>query len=98
MDNQPSPRLASVPTVSLVGFPLARLDRHALLDEIFASLRAGRGGWLVTANMDFIRRFVREPEMRALYGAADLSVADGTPVAWACRVQGDRLPERVPGS
>jgi N-acetylglucosaminyldiphosphoundecaprenol N-acetyl-beta-D-mannosaminyltransferase len=88
----------SPPTVSLMGLRLARLDRYALLDRLFASLQAGRGGWLVTANMDFLRRYVRESTMRQLYDTADLRVADGTPVLWACRAQGDRLPGRVPGS
>jgi N-acetylglucosaminyldiphosphoundecaprenol N-acetyl-beta-D-mannosaminyltransferase len=89
---------SALPTVSLMGLRLASIDRYALLDHIFAALAAGRGGWLVTANMDFLRRYVCDPEVRALYDAADIRVADGTPVVWACRVQGDRVPGRVPGS
>ena len=85
-------------TVSLMGLRLARIDRHALLDYVFSSLRAGRGGWLVTANLDFLRRYVRDPEVRDLYDAAEIRVADGMPLVWACRLQGQRLPERVPGS
>jgi len=81
-----------------MGLRLACLDRHGLLDHMFSSLRAGRGGWLVTANLDFLRRHSREPEARALYDEADLRVADGMPLVWACRLQGQRLPERVPGS
>jgi len=93
-----TPAAAALPTVSLMGLRLASIDRHALLDHIFTALAAGRGGWLVTANMDFVRRYVGDPVMRELYDAADLRVADGTPVVWACRAQGDRLPGRVPGS
>jgi N-acetylglucosaminyldiphosphoundecaprenol N-acetyl-beta-D-mannosaminyltransferase len=81
-----------------MGLRLASLDRHALLDHVFAALATGRGGWLVTANMDFVRRYVGDSAMRELYDAADLRVADGTPVVWACRLQGDRLPGRVAGS
>jgi N-acetylglucosaminyldiphosphoundecaprenol N-acetyl-beta-D-mannosaminyltransferase len=88
----------SLPTVSLMGLRFASIDRRAVLDHVFTSLAAGRGGWLVTANMDFVRRYVGDPAVRELYDAADLRVADGTPVVWACRVQGDRLPGRVPGS
>ncbi len=33
-----------------------------------------------------------------LYDAAEIRVADGMPLVWACWVQGDKLPERVPGS
>jgi N-acetylglucosaminyldiphosphoundecaprenol N-acetyl-beta-D-mannosaminyltransferase len=85
-------------SVSLMGLHLARIDRHALLDYLFASTRAGRGGWLVTANLDFLRRYIRDPAVRALYDAAELRVADGMPLVWACRLQGQPLPERVSGS
>jgi N-acetylglucosaminyldiphosphoundecaprenol N-acetyl-beta-D-mannosaminyltransferase len=92
------PEPSAIPSVSLMGLRLASIDRHALLDHLFASLAVGRGGWLITVNMDFLRRYVCAPEVRDLYDAAEIRVADGTPVVWACRVQGDHLPERVPGS
>jgi N-acetylglucosaminyldiphosphoundecaprenol N-acetyl-beta-D-mannosaminyltransferase len=85
-------------TVSLMGLRLACVDRHGLLDHIFAGLQEGRGGWLVTANLDFLQRYVREPHVRALYDSADIRVADGMPLVWASRIQGDNLPERVSGS
>jgi N-acetylglucosaminyldiphosphoundecaprenol N-acetyl-beta-D-mannosaminyltransferase len=88
----------SIPSVSLMGLHLAKIDRHGLLDHMFAALAAGRGGWLVTANLDFVRRYVRDPEVRALYDAAEIRVADGTPMLWACRLQGEHLPGRIPGS
>jgi N-acetylglucosaminyldiphosphoundecaprenol N-acetyl-beta-D-mannosaminyltransferase len=92
----PSP--VEIPTVSLMGLRLACIDRHGLLDYVFTSLKAGHGGWVVTANLDFLRRYVRDTEVRELYDAAEIRVADGMPLVWACRIQGDRLPERVPGS
>jgi N-acetylglucosaminyldiphosphoundecaprenol N-acetyl-beta-D-mannosaminyltransferase len=85
-------------SVSLMGLRLACVDRHALLDHLFSSLKAGTGGWLVTANLDFLRRYVRDPAVRELYDAAEIRVADGMPLVWACHLQGQRLPERVPGS
>lgn len=87
-----------VPTVSLLGLRLARVEWQWLVRHVFASLREGRGGWLVTANLDFLRRYVREPAARALYDAAEIRVADGMPLVWACRIQGDGIPERIPGS
>ena len=77
---------------------LARVDRFGLLDHVFASLAAGRGGWVVTANLDILRRHAVDPAARALYDAADVRVADGMPLVWASGLQGDRLPERVAGS
>jgi len=87
-----------IATESLMGLSLARIDRWQLLDHMFASLAESRGGWLVTANLDFLRRHVREKEMRALYDRADLRVADGMPLVWACKLQGTPLPERIAGS
>jgi N-acetylglucosaminyldiphosphoundecaprenol N-acetyl-beta-D-mannosaminyltransferase len=65
---------------------------------MFSGLERRRGGWLVTANLDFLRRYVVDPKMRELYDEADVRVADGMPLVWASRLQGDPLPERVPGS
>jgi N-acetylglucosaminyldiphosphoundecaprenol N-acetyl-beta-D-mannosaminyltransferase len=87
-----------LPTVQLLGMPLARVGEDRLLDHMFGELRAGRGGWLVTANLDHLRRHAREPELRALYRDADVIVADGMPLVWATRVMGKPLPERVAGS
>jgi N-acetylglucosaminyldiphosphoundecaprenol N-acetyl-beta-D-mannosaminyltransferase len=88
----------TLPTVSLMGLRLARIDRHGLLDHMFAALKSRIGGWLVTANLDFLRRYVIDPGMRDLYDQADVRVADGMPLVWACRLQGDRVPERIAGS
>ncbi len=86
------------PTFDLLGMPLARVDSRGLLDHMFARLAAGEGGWLVTANLDFLRRNTHDPAARALYEGADLRVADGMPLVWAARLQGVRLPERIAGS
>src|SRR5256885_7766158 len=85
-------------TCQLYGMTLARLDTEGLLDHVFAALARGRGGWVITANLDFLRRHVRDGAARALYDAADIRVADGMPLVWAARLQGDPLPERVAGS
>jgi N-acetylglucosaminyldiphosphoundecaprenol N-acetyl-beta-D-mannosaminyltransferase len=89
------PRL---PTIELCGMSLARITSAELLDHIFAELEAGRGGWLVTANLDFVRRHARDEAARRIYAGADLRVADGMPLVWASRLQGTPLPERVAGS
>jgi N-acetylglucosaminyldiphosphoundecaprenol N-acetyl-beta-D-mannosaminyltransferase len=85
-------------TVSLLGMELARLTQQELLDHIFAGLQAGKGGWLVTANLDFLRRYKRDPSARALYDASDLRVVDGKPLEWASRIKGSPVPERLAGA
>lgn len=85
-------------TVELCGMSLASLHTQQLIDHVFESLAQARGGWLVTANLDFLRRFVHDPASRDIYADADLRVADGMPLVWASHLQGTPLPERVAGS
>ena len=96
--NEPRVESPGFATCQLYGMTLARLDTEGLLDQVFGALAQGRGGWVITANLDFLRRHARDADARALYDAADIRVADGMPLVWAARLQGDRLPERVAGS
>ncbi len=66
----------------------------AMMDAVMAD----RGCWAITANLDHLRRYTVEPLVKELIDAADLVVADGTPVVWASRLAGTPLPERVAGS
>jgi len=86
------------PHVRLLGMDFAACTQAQLLDYLFAELGEGRGGWLITANLDFLRRWAKDHQMRALYSEADLRVADGMPLVWAARLQGDACPERVAGA
>jgi N-acetylglucosaminyldiphosphoundecaprenol N-acetyl-beta-D-mannosaminyltransferase len=61
-------------------------------------LAAGRGGWVVTPNLDHLRRLAADRKLRALYAHATLVVPDGMPLIWAAKLQGTPLPERVAGS
>jgi N-acetylglucosaminyldiphosphoundecaprenol N-acetyl-beta-D-mannosaminyltransferase len=85
-------------TLCIGGLAFARLDAAQVVDRVFTNLGAGRGGWLVTANIDFLQRAIRDPAIGALYRKADLVVADGLPLLWAARAMGRPLPERVAGS
>jgi N-acetylglucosaminyldiphosphoundecaprenol N-acetyl-beta-D-mannosaminyltransferase len=85
-------------TIEIAGMSIDVLDYDAVLYEMFSALARREGGWIVTANLDILRRSVVDPEMQALYASADVRVADGMPLVWAARLQGDRLPQRVAGS
>lgn len=87
-----------LPVVALEGLPIAAARGDAVVDCVFASLVRGQGGWLVTANVDFLERTHADPAMRALYTDADLIVADGMPLLWAARLRGTPIPERIAGS
>jgi N-acetylglucosaminyldiphosphoundecaprenol N-acetyl-beta-D-mannosaminyltransferase len=84
--------------IDLHGMEVAAVDTPALVAHVFNSLDRGEGGWIVTANLDILRRYALEKTSRELYDAADLRVADGMPLVWASRVQREPLPERVAGS
>jgi N-acetylglucosaminyldiphosphoundecaprenol N-acetyl-beta-D-mannosaminyltransferase len=77
---------------------LASCSEPQLLDALFSALAQQRGGWLITANLDFLRRYYKDQRMQVLYSEADLRVADGMPLVWAARLQGTPLPERIAGS
>ncbi|MEI8195139.1 MAG: WecB/TagA/CpsF family glycosyltransferase [Phycisphaerae bacterium] len=95
--------------ITLMGVEIDRLTEAQCVARIMADLaqnrqpahasdREGGGGWVVTANVDHLRRLTKQPEYRALCRPASLVTADGTPLLWAARLQRTPLPERVTGS
>lgn len=84
--------------VNLLGMSLLRATEHEVLDRVFKDLRHQRGGWLLTANLDFLRRYDKDRETRKLFEQADVTVADGMPLVWATRLLGEPVPERIAGS
>ena len=93
-----SERLESLRSVALLGVPFHAVTEIEAVELVLGELDAGRGGWVVTPNLDILRRWVAEPEIAALCSQASLVVADGMAIVWAARLQGTPLPERVAGS
>ena len=93
-----SAALAAVPVVELAGVGLHAINEADTVRVILDELEAGRGGVVVTPNLDHLRRCLTDPHFEALVAEADLVVADGMPLVWASRAQGTPLPERVAGS
>lgn len=87
-----------LPRIRLSGIDLHAITEAQCVDHVVAERDAGRGGWIVTPNLDHLRRLTLDSSYRALCAEADLLVADGMPLLWASRVQGTPLPERVAGS
>ena len=82
----------------LMGMRLARVDYAGLLDHVFGALDRRQGGWIITANLDFLRRYHLDERARALYDQADVRVADGMPLVWALAWKGQPVPGQVAGS
>jgi len=79
-----------------VGFD--QITEEGALQRITQALGDGRGGTVLTANVDILRQ-LQEPGMSKLATDAEMVVADGMPVVLASRLmRGSSLPERVTGS
>jgi N-acetylglucosaminyldiphosphoundecaprenol N-acetyl-beta-D-mannosaminyltransferase len=89
---------AELPCVYLRGIRVHAVTEAQSVEYVLQSLKAGHGGWLVTPNLDHLRRLCGDRKLRALYSHATLVVPDGMPLVWAARLQGTPLPERVAGS
>lgn len=87
-----------LPMIELRGVAIHALTEAQAVEHILDQLDAGAGGFVVTPNLDHLRRYGRDPAFRSLYEGASLVLADGMPVIWASRLQRTPLPERVPGS
>ena len=82
----------------VAGLDFDTLSEQQVVARIIGDSGDGRGGWVVTPNIDICRQLRHDPAARALVSAASLVVADGMPLIWASRLRGDPLPERVAGA
>lgn len=88
----------AVPAVMLLGVPVHAVTLDHAAEHVVRSAQAGSGGWVITPNLDILRRTVRDPEFRRMYDLTTLRLADGMPLVWASRLKGTPLPERAAGS
>jgi N-acetylglucosaminyldiphosphoundecaprenol N-acetyl-beta-D-mannosaminyltransferase len=84
--------------ISLMGMPIDALTEREAIDTIVDALGDGDGGWVITPNLDHLRRHRDSGAVRRAFADADLVLADGMPLVWASRLQRTPLPERVAGS
>ncbi len=83
----------------LVGVSIDCLSEAQTIDLLATRSKAGMGSFVVTVNLDHLRRCRKDSDYRALVAGSDIVVADGMPLVWASRMQGgNQLPERVAGS
>ena len=92
--------IETLPTVTILGVPVHRVDVAGTLAQIAAWLAAPPGPCrqICTVNPEFIVDAGRDPAFAAALGRADLRVPDGVGVLWAARRLGAPLTERVTGS
>jgi N-acetylglucosaminyldiphosphoundecaprenol N-acetyl-beta-D-mannosaminyltransferase len=98
LDFLPSVFLKNVPQIDLMGISIHQITEAQCVELIIQALEQQLGGWVVTPNLDHLRRCSVDPEYAQAILKADLRVADGMPLIWASRLQRTPLPERVAGS
>jgi N-acetylglucosaminyldiphosphoundecaprenol N-acetyl-beta-D-mannosaminyltransferase len=84
--------------VWMAGICIDALTEKQLIDQVIASTGVGLGGWIVTPNVNFMRRVASDVELQNLLAGATLRVADGMPLLWASRLARAPKLERIPGS
>lgn len=78
--------------------PIHNVTKAQTVNQIISNANRGIGGWVVTPNLDILRRYKNSVSFRNLVATSTLNVADGMPLIWASQVKGQPLPERVNGT
>ncbi len=86
------------PRIPLLSSWVHHLTMEQTLAHIASASKAGVGGWVLTPNLDILRKLCNELEFAQLCEGTTLRTADGMPLVWASRLQRTPLPERVAGS
>ena len=86
------------PPIAILGVPFDNVTTAETIQMIEQMILSRRPHYLATANVDFIVQAADDVELRRILFDAHLVLCDGTPLLWASRLLGNRLPERVAGS
>lgn len=87
-----------IEVTQLRGMPIHSVTLQQAVEFVVKSCCDGLGGWVVTPNLDILRRFKKSPSFRNLVATSTLNVADGMPLVWASKIKGQPVPERVNGT
>ncbi len=97
--NVARPARATVrPPIAIMGVPFDNVTKQEALVLIEQMLASRQPHYLVTANVDFLVQARHDVELHRILADAHLVLCDGTPLVWASRILGNRLPERVAGA
>jgi len=84
--------------IAMLGVPFDNVTTTEAVVAIEQMVASRLPHYLVTANVDFLVQAQSDVELRHILTDAHLVLCDGTPLVWASRLLGNRLPERVAGS
>jgi N-acetylglucosaminyldiphosphoundecaprenol N-acetyl-beta-D-mannosaminyltransferase len=82
---------------------LGHIYAHSLtfpeaLDAVARLVGGGKGGYVVTPNVDHVVQAEHSEEIRTAYHEASLSLVDGQPLIWLSKMMGEPFPEKISGS
>lgn len=86
------------PSIAILGVPFDPVTMTEAIATIGRMVASRKPHYVVTANVDFLVQARADVELRRILLDAHLVLCDGTPVVWASRLLGNRLPERVAGA
>lgn len=78
--------------VDILGTRIDALGMDDVLARACSLAQCSRPSQIITANVDQLVGNLRQPERRAIYRQAALTVPDGVPLLWAARFLGRPCP------
>ena len=84
--------------VSLMGLDIDAMTEEQAVARVVDGTLNDEGGWVITPNLEYLREYQLDEEVRAAFDDAELVLPDGTPLLWASRLKREPLPARVAGS
>lgn len=84
--------------INISGVLFDRVVEAEVIAIVQRAVADGRGGRIITPNVDILRACRSDVDLLAHVRDASLVVADGAPLIWASRLAGRPLPARVAGS
>lgn len=87
-----------VPVVQFGPLCAHAVSMEEAVDLIARRAASGRGGFVLTPNLDHLATSLRNPELASAYDRVFLSLADGMPLVVASRLLGLPLRQKVSGS
>jgi N-acetylglucosaminyldiphosphoundecaprenol N-acetyl-beta-D-mannosaminyltransferase len=85
--------------VSLMGLDIDAVTEDQAVERVVdGSLHDDEGGWVITPNLEHLREYQLDEDVRDALDEAELVLPDGAPLLWASRLKRDPLPARVAGS
>lgn len=88
----------SAPRIRVGRLPVDVVSFEEALARVIDLSDAGKGGFVVTPNVDHVVLAEENPDFAAAYEAASLSLADGFPVVVTSKLMRTKLPAKVSGS